>query len=126
MDTRVRLARRALESKYGLFLDAVTDQEIGRAVENAAASGEPDWDDPRFLGQLVDQLPLDESSLFRNEGLWRWLALVLPGWLDEAMERGRPMRVLSIGCSAGQEGFSFAMLLISELRRRGIRSEERR
>lgn len=122
MVLRVPLARRALEQTFGLALEAVTDQEISRAVDLAAGAGPLDWEDPGFLARLVDQLPIDESSLFRNEGLWRWLAGELPAWLDGAMARGRPLRALSLGCSFGQEVFSLAMLLIAELRRRGIPS----
>ncbi|MDP1822803.1 MAG: CheR family methyltransferase [Archangium sp.] len=88
----------------------------------AAGAAEADWKDRAFLARLVDELPIDESSLFRNELLWQWLAAELPAWLDASMGRGRTFRALSLGCSSGQEVFSVAMLLVSELRRRGVLS----
>lgn len=122
MDFRVPLARRALESEFGLALEAVTNDEIARAVGTAAGDLEVNWEDRTFLARLLDELPIDESSLFRNDLLWRWLAAELPAWLDTAMGRGRTFRALSLGCSSGQEVFSVAMLLVSELRRRGVLS----
>ena len=116
-ETPATQARRELECRYGLALQAITDREIASAVtgsQKEMASG---------LGQVVDRLPIDESSFFRHPPLWEWLEQsVLPGLLDRAMETGRPARILSLGCAAGQEVYSVAMLAHQLLQARGVMS----
>jgi chemotaxis protein methyltransferase CheR len=106
----VNTVRRQLEAAYGLALDGLEPGQISAAV--AAATGEGlGAEDPRFLARVVDHLPIDESWLFREDALWEWLRGALPSLLERALAGGRPARVLSIGCSSGQEPFSAAILL---------------
>jgi len=117
----VAAARRALEGAYGLALEGLSDDQIADAIAGAAADGLPHPADPAFLGRVVDRLPIDETWLFREDGLWSWLGeAVLPEKLDRAAREGRPVRVLSLGCSTGAEAFSAAILLQGLLEARGL------
>jgi chemotaxis methyl-accepting protein methylase len=119
----IAATRRALEGTFGLALDGLSEEQVADAVRGAAAEGCSHPADPAFLGRVVDRLPIDESWLFREDGLWSWLeASVLPEALDRAAREGRPVRVLSLGCSSGPEPFSAAILLLSLLEARGLPS----
>ncbi len=121
MDLRVLNARRALEATYGLALEAVTDSELARALAEAFPPGQEDFTERAALDRFVDLLPIDESSLFRNEPLWSWLEQsLLPQLLDACAAAMRPLRAVSLGCSSGQEPFSLAMLILRLLRERGV------
>jgi chemotaxis protein methyltransferase CheR len=111
--------RRALEATYGLALEGLSEDQIEAAL--AAADPGADPGDPAYLTRVLDRLPIDESWLFRDDGLWEWLRDEAgPALLDRAAALGRPVRVLSVGCSAGQEPFSVALLFLDLLERRGI------
>jgi chemotaxis protein methyltransferase CheR len=118
----VAAARRALESLYGLALGGLTDDQIASAVAAAAAQGTPVApNEPRFLERVVDHLPIDESWLFRDDDLWAWLeADAGPALLERVVMRGRALRVLSLGCSTGQEAFSLAITFQALLEGMGI------
>jgi chemotaxis methyl-accepting protein methylase len=117
----IAAARRHLEGAYGLALEGVGDDQIASAIASAA---EDEWiepADPRFLARVVDRLPIDESWLFREDALWEWLRDEGgPALLEGAFAAGRPVRVLSLGCSAGQEPFTAAILFQGLLERAGI------
>jgi chemotaxis protein methyltransferase CheR len=114
--------RRALEATFGLALEGLAPDQIAGAV--AAASGDGalvDAGDPAFLRAVVDRLPIDESWLFRDEGLWAWLAEEAgAALLARAQGRHRALRVLSLGCSSGQEVFSLAILFQGLLEAQGL------
>lgn len=113
--------RRALEAEYGLALEGLGEDQIAAAVYGAAAEGMADPLDPGFLLRVVDRLPIDESWLFRDDGLWEWLRDDAgPDMLERAGAAGRPVRVLSLGCSAGQEPFTAAMLFQDLVERSGL------
>jgi chemotaxis methyl-accepting protein methylase len=122
MSPPLELVRRALERRYGLALDGLSEQQIAAAL--AAASRDVDCgdaEDPRFLASVVDRLPIDESWLFRDDGLWTWLLEHAgPALLERATALGRPVRALSIGCSSGQEPFSLAILFQGLLERAAL------
>jgi len=114
--------RRALEATFGLALEGLTPDQIAGAVAAASGGGSVvDPGDPAFLRAVLDRLPIDESWLFRDEGLWAWLAgeagAVL---LARAQARRRPLRLLSLGCSSGQEVFSLAILFQGLLEAQGL------
>ena len=117
----IAAARRHLEAAYGLALEGVGGEQIAGAIAAAAEEGCPDPADPGFLARVVDRLPIDESWLFREDGLWEWLRDPAgPELLEAAMTAARPVRILSIGCSGGQEAFSAAILFQGLLERGGI------
>jgi chemotaxis protein methyltransferase CheR len=115
-------ARRQLESAYGLALEGLSEQQIATAVAaGAGGEGPRDPSDPRVLARIVDRLPIDESWLFRDDALWSWLVGEAgPALVERALAAGRPVRVLSLGCSAGQEPFSAAIAFQSVLERMAI------
>lgn len=115
--------REALERAYGLALDGLSDDQLEAAAKAASAAGSAPEDagDPAWLERLLDHLPIDESWLFRDEGLWTWLRDVAgPPLLARALSSGRTVRALSIGCSAGQEAFTVAILFQHLLERAGV------
>jgi chemotaxis protein methyltransferase CheR len=118
----IAATRRLLEATYGLALEGLTTDQVASAIQAAARDGAPaDAADPGWLARVVDRLPIDESWLFRDEGLWDWLRDVEgPALLDRALALARPVRALSLGCSSGQEPFSVAILLQRLLERSGI------
>ncbi|MGC3998983.1 MAG: CheR family methyltransferase [Anaeromyxobacter sp.] len=120
-DAPLAAVRRALEAAYGLALQGVGEAQIAAAVQSAAGGGPASPEDPAWLARVVDRLPIDESWLFRDEALWEWVREVAgPALLARAAEEGRPVRVLSLGCSAGQEPFTVAMALCDALEQRGL------
>jgi chemotaxis methyl-accepting protein methylase len=113
--------RNALEQTYGLALEGLSDDQIEMAVYSAGSAGMADARDPSFIARVVDRLPIDESWLFRDDGLWEWLRDVAgPVLLDQTALTGRPVRVLSLGCSSGQEPFTAAMVFQDLLERIGL------
>ncbi len=113
--------RTALQEIYGLALEGLGDDQIEEAVYSAASAGMADARDPSYLSRVVDRLPIDESWLFRDDTLWEWLRdKAGPALLDAAAMAGRPVRVLSLGCSSGQEPFTAAMLFQDLLERIGL------
>ncbi|HET8542072.1 MAG TPA: CheR family methyltransferase, partial [Anaeromyxobacter sp.] len=117
----IAAARRHLEAAYGLALEGLGDDQIAGAVEAAADEVLADPADAAFLARVVDRLPIDESWLFREDGLWEWLRDEAgPALLEAAAAAARPVRVLSLGCAGGQEPFSAAILFQALLERGGI------
>jgi chemotaxis protein methyltransferase CheR len=114
--------RRNLESSYGLALDGLNLDQIAAAIGAAAQGGWPeDLADPAWLARVVDRLPIDESWLFRDDDLWSWLRDEAgPALIEKAFALGRPVRIASLGCSAGQEPFSLAILFQGLLEGTGI------
>jgi chemotaxis methyl-accepting protein methylase len=117
----VAAARRELETAYGLALEGLSEDQIASAVAQVSGAAPRDPADPRWLERVVDRLPIDESWLFRDEDLWRWLRDEAgPALLERSFAAGRPVRVLSLGCSAGQEPFSAALVFQGLLEAMGI------
>ncbi len=114
--------RRAMESAYGLAMDGLQEEQIALAISTAVQTGETAHPlDRRFLARVLDRLPIDESWLFRDDDLWTWLSSQAgPELLERVMSRARPLRVLSIGCSTGQEVFSLGILFQGLLQSSGI------
>ncbi len=115
--------RLGLERRYGLALGGLADEQVTGAMHSALAVAGADLDpsDPRMLSLVVDRLPIDESWLFRDDPLWTWLHAELgPALLERAALNGRVVRVLSLGCSSGQEPFSLAILFQGLLEAAGI------
>jgi chemotaxis protein methyltransferase CheR len=65
--------------------------------------------------QMLDSLSTNETRFFREPQHFELLkSVIFPRWAEEAAtgRRGRKIRVLSAGCSTGQEPYSLAMVLL--------------
>jgi chemotaxis protein methyltransferase CheR len=65
--------------------------------------------------QMLDALSTNETRFFREPQHFELLkSVIFPKWAEEAAtgRRGRKIRVLSAGCSTGQEPYSLAMVLL--------------
>ena len=68
------------------------------------------------LTRMTEALCTHETRFFRDPEQLEFLERkVLPGWLAEARDKPRRVRVWSAGCSTGEEAFSIAMVLLSRL-----------
>jgi chemotaxis protein methyltransferase CheR len=116
----VSAARRQLEASYGLALEGLSEAQIASALF-AVSRGAEDPGDPRWIERVVDQLPIDESWLFRDDAIWKWIRDTAgPELLERALATGRAVRVLSLGCAGGQEAFSAAIVFQGLLQAMGI------
>jgi chemotaxis protein methyltransferase CheR len=84
---------------------------------------------PEELAALYEQVTVNETSFFRNRQQFEDLAATIIPRIEEEKERrvrlfregseetpGRRLRVLSAGCSTGEEPYSLAMTLLESLR----------
>ena len=65
--------------------------------------------------QMLDALSTNETRFFREPQHFELMkSVIFPKWAEEAAagRRGRKIRVLSAGCSTGQEPYSLAMILL--------------
>src|ERR1700719_443065 len=65
--------------------------------------------------QMLDALSTNETRFFREPQHFELLkSVIFPKWAEEAATgyRSRKIRVLSAGCSTGQEPYSLAMVLL--------------
>ena len=111
-----------LRQKIGLNPDSVGSRSILRAVRKGMRSGKmqatSDYlkglqETPEVFKALVESVVVPETSFFRNRAsfvfLRQWIA---QEWLKRAVKR--PIRVLSIPCSTGEEPYSIAIALREE------------
>jgi chemotaxis methyl-accepting protein methylase len=113
--------RRALEAAFGLALEGLSDGQVLDAAGGALGGSHPALAPAGALARVVDRLPIDESWLFRDEGLWAWLEEEhLPALVERALGWGEPVRAVSLGCAGGQELHSLAILLQGLLGRAGV------
>ena len=92
----VRAAKRRMSELHIREID-----EYGRIV----CKSEPE------LQELIDQVVVSESWFFRDEQPFRWLNdYAKHRWLREPLRT--PLRILSLGCAAGEEPYSIAMTLL--------------
>ncbi len=102
---RIETALRPLARKLGLpDIDAL----VGRLVSS---------NDDALASQVVDALLNNESSFFRDPGVFD---LLNAGGFDRLRELRRPtkrLRIWSAGCSTGQEAYSLAIMMREDLAR---------
>src|SRR5579871_2397570 len=70
---------------------------------------------PEERVQMLNALSTNETRFFREPQHFELLnSFIFPKWTEEAAtgRRGRKIRVLSAGCSTGQEPYSLAMVLL--------------
>jgi len=61
------------------------------------------------LRRLLPLVTVGKTSFFRDERQFRALAALMPGLLQAARSRGRPVAIWSAGCATGEEIYSIAM-----------------
>ena len=74
--------------------------------------------DPAERVEMLDRIVTNETRFFREPKQFEFLEeTILPSWQRNAAEGKRPRRarVWSAGCSTGQEPYSIAMSLLSQL-----------
>ncbi|MBF4510628.1 MAG: protein-glutamate O-methyltransferase CheR [Aeromicrobium sp.] len=76
-------------------------------------------EDPAEYARLLDALTINVTQFFRDPTVYdRLRTTVLPDLLADKSSRGqRVVRVWSAGCATGQEPYSLAMSLLSEVER---------
>ncbi len=62
--------------------------------------------DKRWLSQLADELRVGETRFYRDPAQWA----ALGSWLEQRASRGARLRLLSAGCSTGEEAWTLTML----------------
>ncbi len=70
---RIAAARRALETTYGLSLQSLGEGQLALALALVEDGHVLDPSEPASLERILDQLPIDESWLFRDDDLWSWI-----------------------------------------------------
>lgn len=115
-------------SQIAALLKATIGLEVGTIGENAlrhavrermralgANTAAEYWDrlqnSPDELQGLIEEVVVPETWFFRDSGAFHALASIARAhWL--AGQIGRPLRVLSVPCSTGEEPYSIAMTLL--------------
>lgn len=111
-----------IHDRCGLQLEGLAEERLMRAIE-ALAQRFPGQSHAALLTRLqsddalfedfVSHLTVNETYFFRELEALDWLAKrYLPARLAQVE---RPLRVLSAGCSSGEEPYSLAMLLLEHL-----------
>ncbi|MFS0737057.1 protein-glutamate O-methyltransferase CheR [Sphingomonas sp. 1P06PA] len=85
------------------------------AVASRVAGGR----DPRLADAVIEALLNNETSFFRDAGMFQLLAEAALPRLITARAETRRLRIWSAGCSTGQEAFSLAMTVIDDPRLAG-------
>lgn len=103
----------------GLHLEGLAEARLIRAVDALQAEiGSQDNEkllaclaqDTALFDRFISQLTVNETYFFREPDALHWLAdTYLPKRLAE---KGGPLRLLSAGCSSGEEPYSVAMALL--------------
>ena len=115
-----------LRQRIGLNPESVGSRSILRAVKKGMRTGKmqglSDYltslrTSPSLFESLVESIVVPETSFFRNRAsfvfLRQWLS---QEWLPASRKSGvkRPLRVLSIPCSTGEEPYSIAITMLEE------------
>jgi chemotaxis protein methyltransferase CheR len=104
----------ALDDFVGFAPSDVLRARLRRAAPlvEAAAQAAPALDDPAWAA-LLDAVTVQETRFFRGAPqLEAFRAAALPDLARRAAEEGRPLRLLSAGCSTGEEAYTLAMLAL--------------
>jgi len=70
---------------------------------------------PAEEGQLFELATTNETSFFRNAGQFTFLKESIIPLLEQRATQGSSIRILSAGCSTGEEPYSIAMTLLDSL-----------
>ena len=119
-DEMIRLEiENLLRRKIGLNPDSVGSRSILRAVKKGMRTGKmkalSDYLEhlqasPQQFESLVESIVVPETSFFRNRASF----VFLRQWVSQEWSRHRPLRVLSLPCSTGEEPYSITITLLEE------------
>ena len=109
-----------IKQRCGLSFEGISEDNLGKAVEVRMAQAAISEGD-RYLkliaannaefDELVSMLTINETYFFREaEQLSLLIAQLLPRMLEKDPQR--PVRIMSAGCSSGEEPYSIAMALL--------------
>lgn len=125
--------RREIASRFGFRvnahrMDSLEEIVQARSIKNGY-SNYLDYmahvlvDNNQEWHNLIDRLSVKETYFFRSPGQFRFLEdQIIPKWIKEKNftrnhQHEKPsIRILSAGCSTGEEAYSIAMSLASRLR----------
>ncbi len=107
-----------IKQRSGLMFDGISEENLEKAVQRRMDRlGLQDA--PRYLQQvsrdggefdeLVSLLTINETYFYREAEQLRLLTETLIPRLLARQEEGKPLRILSAGCSTGEEPYSIAM-----------------
>lgn len=109
-----------LRQRIGLNPESVGSRSILRAVKKGMRTGKMQglgdyWRSlqasPSRFASLVESVVVPETSFFRNRASF----VFLRQWVSQEWSRSeRPLRVLSLPCSTGEEPYSIAITLLEE------------
>ncbi|MEL6602910.1 MAG: CheR family methyltransferase [Cyanobacteria bacterium J06614_10] len=108
-----------LRQKIGLNPESVGSRSILRAVKKGMRMGKmqglSDYltslqDSPEQFESLIESVVVPETSFFRNRASF----VFLRQWISQSWPRTRPLRVLSLPCSTGEEPYSIVITLLEE------------
>jgi chemotaxis protein methyltransferase WspC len=109
-----------LKQKLGLDTNSIGSRMIDRAVQQRqSACGIRDrtaylallQSSPQELNQLIEAVVIPETWFFRDRGPFKYLQQHVQQ-LDRQPLTVRPLRLLSVPCSTGEEPYSIAMTLL--------------
>jgi two-component system CheB/CheR fusion protein len=78
---------------------------------------------PEEFGHLFDTILINVTAFFRDSEAWEYLATEILPRIISSKDAKESIRVWSAGCSAGQEAYSLAILLVEAL---GMEAFQRR
>jgi chemotaxis protein methyltransferase CheR len=103
-------AREGLRALAGLAPSPVLEARLQRAAGLLPAlPSEPRLEDAHWAA-LLDATTVQETQLFRSPAQLALIEARLPPLLLQARDAERPLRLLSAGCSTGEEAFSLAAI----------------
>ena len=75
--------------------------------------------DGPLVGRIIEIMTTHETSFFRNEIVFEWFSEYVQDWLYGVRrgKRSAELKILSAGCSTGEEPWSIAMVLARKLKR---------
>lgn len=132
MTTEAQLARfkSRIHQHCGLLLEGIAEDRLRKAIQKGATqAGCARLDDYYQLisrdseqfDALISQLTVNETYFFREPEQIDLFRKVLIPRLLEQRQGGQPVRILSAGCSSGEEPYSLVMALQEEY---GARTSE--
>jgi len=110
-----------IKQRYGLMFDGLGEANLQRAIHERlttlSLNAAPDYlalirQDQSEFNELVSLLTINETYFFRDPGQWTFLVERL---IPKLLARHQPpIRILSFGCSTGEEPYSLILSLVEK------------